>query len=97
MLAAARSLQSRGAQSVLVTLGEEGSMLLSADGAVLEQAALPIPGGEMVDATGAGDACAAHDLPQSPLATISRNLPWPRPWDTHARTHRLLSMGGEGR
>lgn len=56
VLAAAKSLQSRGANNVLVTLGSEGSVLLAADGRVVEQPALSVPGGKIVDTTGAGDA-----------------------------------------
>jgi ribokinase len=56
VIAAAKSLQARGAANVLVTLGADGSLLLRADGTLIEQAAVPIPGGKMIDATGAGDA-----------------------------------------
>ena len=56
VVAAAKKLQERGARAVLVTLGAEGSLLLTPDGDVLEQPALPAPGGKVVDATGAGDA-----------------------------------------
>lgn len=56
VVTAARSLQSRGAKNVLVTLGERGSLLLSSDGSVLRQGPMPLPGGRVVDATGAGDA-----------------------------------------
>lgn len=55
ILAAGRSLQSRGARNVLVTLGGDGSLLLEEGGRVVRQGALPIPGGRVVDATGAGD------------------------------------------
>jgi hypothetical protein len=54
--AAARSLQARGARAVLVTLGARGSMLLQADGTVLHQPPLPVPGGKVEDTTGAGGA-----------------------------------------
>jgi len=56
VIAAAKSLQARGAANVLVTLGADGSLLLRADGTLIEQEAVPIPGGKMIDATGAGDA-----------------------------------------
>ena len=56
VLAAARSLRDRGASNVLVTLGAEGALLLTSAGQVLEQPALAVPGGTVVDATGAGDA-----------------------------------------
>lgn len=55
VIAAARALQARGARCVLVTLGAAGSLLLTAAGEVLEQPAAPVPGGKVVDATGAGD------------------------------------------
>ena len=50
--AAARLLVERGARNVLLTLGSRGAMLVSRDGTVLRQAALPVPGGVVVDATG---------------------------------------------
>lgn len=56
VLAAARSLRARGARNVLVTLGAEGSVLLTSDDQLIEQPPLAIPGGRVVDATGAGDA-----------------------------------------
>ena len=56
VLAAAKSLQQRGAAHVLVTLAERGSLLLGPGGSVLRQAALPPPGGSALDATAAGDA-----------------------------------------
>ena len=56
VLAAAKSLQARGATNVLVTRGEHGSLLLTPDGEVIEQQALDVPGGRVVDSTGAGDA-----------------------------------------
>jgi len=55
LLAAARSLQARGARNVLVTRGEAGALLLAEDGRVLRQPAAAIPGGKAVDETGAGD------------------------------------------
>ena len=56
VLAAAKSLQARGATNVLVTRGAHGSLLLTSDGEVIEQQALDVPGGRVVDSTGAGDA-----------------------------------------
>jgi hypothetical protein len=57
VLAAAASLTARGARNVLVTLGPRGALLLAADGSLLRQEALPLPGGgAVVDATAAGDA-----------------------------------------
>lgn len=63
VLAACRHLQALGARSVLVTMGAEGSLLLTETGEVLHQAA--VKAGEVVDETGAGDNfraafCAAH-------------------------------------
>ena len=56
-IAAARALQAKGAQAVLVTLGSRGAFLLSPDGSLVEQGTCPIPrGGQVVDETGAGDA-----------------------------------------
>jgi len=41
----------------LATLGDRGSLLLQADGTtVLRQQPLPVPGGKVLDTTGAGDA-----------------------------------------
>ena len=53
--AAAQRLQAQGARNVLITLGEEGAMLLCEGGKVLRETSCPIPGGKMVDATAAGD------------------------------------------
>eukprot|EP00967_Tisochrysis_lutea_P148494 scaffold283900_cov32-Tisochrysis_lutea.AAC.2 len=55
-IAAAASLQRRGARNVLVTLGAHGALLLDEAGTVTHQSASVIPGGAVVDATGAGDA-----------------------------------------
>jgi hypothetical protein len=55
-LAAAASLTARGARAVLVTLAERGALLLRADGTVLRQGPLPVPGGVVADGTAAGDA-----------------------------------------
>ena len=53
--AAARSLQARGARNVLVTLGSDGALLLDRNGAMLRQGVCAVPGGVVVDETGAGD------------------------------------------
>jgi ribokinase len=55
VLAAAQSLKDRGVKNVLVTLGSEGSLLLTENGNILRQVACPPPGGVTVDETGAGD------------------------------------------
>lgn len=52
---AVKSLQRRGAQNVLVTLGKEGSMLEMRDGQSFRLNSVPPPGGKVVDTTGAGD------------------------------------------
>ena len=52
---AAKALQAKGCKNVGVTLGSEGSILLTADGQFLKEGCLPIPGGKVVDTTGAGD------------------------------------------
>lgn len=59
VLKAARALIARGAQNVLVTLGGDGSVLVSSGGTVIRQKTCPLPGGagaKVVDETGAGDA-----------------------------------------
>ena len=56
VLAAAKSLQVRGARNVLITLGDQGSVLLCEGGELLKQGCCPVPGGKVVDATAAGDA-----------------------------------------
>ena len=53
---AAKALQARGVQNVLVTLGSRGAFLLGPDGKLLQQGSCPVPGGHAVDETGAGDA-----------------------------------------
>ncbi|QDZ18423.1 ribokinase xylose isomerase [Chloropicon primus] len=53
---AARSLQQRGAANVLVTLGERGIILVTGEGRVVKQPAMPAV---VVDATAAGDAARA--------------------------------------
>ena len=58
-IAAARALRRDGAAGVkhiMVTLGERGSILLFANDTLLFQPAAPLPGGQLVDATAAGDA-----------------------------------------
>jgi sugar/nucleoside kinase (ribokinase family) len=58
IISAAGVLLARGAQNVLITLGEAGSILVSHGGTVLRQACSPLPGpdGKVLDETGAGDA-----------------------------------------
>lgn len=53
VLAAARSLQARGARNVLVTLGDNGSLLLTEAGEVVRRGVVPVQ--TVVDETGAGD------------------------------------------
>ena len=55
VLGAARALQARGARAVLVTLGANGALLLTADGDIVRQPPCAVPGGAVVDETGAGD------------------------------------------
>lgn len=55
VVAAARSLQKKGVKNVLCTLGADGAVLVTADGKVLRQKSCPVPGGKVVDTTGAGD------------------------------------------
>lgn len=55
MVAAARTLQKKGVKNVLCTLGSDGAVLITADGKVLRQKCCPVPGGKVVDTTGAGD------------------------------------------
>jgi ribokinase len=60
VVAAARSLQARGARNVLVTLGDKGSILVrercgQGHGDVLRAECCAIPGGVAVDETGCGD------------------------------------------
>ena len=57
MIAAARSLIDRGARNVLVTMGEDGSLLVGGavgGGAVVQEPSFPVD--HVIDATGAGDA-----------------------------------------
>eukprot|EP00892_Ulva_mutabilis_P003290 jgi/Ulvmu1/1332/UM011_0060.1 len=53
VVAAARELQGQGARDVLVKLGSKGSLLIAADGGVLEQPCFAVS--SVVDTTGAGD------------------------------------------
>jgi ribokinase len=53
VVAAARQLQSRGARSVVVTLGERGCLVVPVAGKVTT---IPAPAVEVIDTTGAGDA-----------------------------------------
>jgi len=55
VVAAARMVQQRGVKNVLVTLGASGAILVCADGKVFKQGIFPVPGGKVVDTTGAGD------------------------------------------
>mmetsp|Transcript_9701 Transcript_9701/g.24880 ORF Transcript_9701/g.24880 Transcript_9701/m.24880 type:complete len:681 (-) Transcript_9701:510-2552(-) len=58
VLEAARSLLKRGAQNVLVTLGSRGSLLVgeaAGEEGLLRQECAAVPGGVVVDETGAGD------------------------------------------
>ena len=65
-VSAARALQARGAQHVLVTLGHDGALLLCPDGSVLRQPPLPVPGGKVVDSTGAG----GLPVPPAPMRSL---------------------------
>ena len=53
VIKAAEYLQSRGAPSVLVTLGSQGSLMLQQDGSIVKQQCFQAP--SVVDETGAGD------------------------------------------
>jgi len=55
VIAAARTLQSKGVKNVLVTLGADGAIWLTSGGLVVRQSSYPVPGGRVVDTTGAGD------------------------------------------
>ncbi|CAJ1338543.1 unnamed protein product [Effrenium voratum] len=55
VVAAAKSLQKRGVKNVLCTLGADGAVLVGPDGSVLRQPGIAVPGGKVVDTTGAGD------------------------------------------
>lgn len=59
ILAAARDLQAKGARNVLVSLGEDGALLLAEDGAVYRRAAYR---GEVRGTVGAGDSTIAGFL-----------------------------------
>jgi ribokinase len=54
ILEAAKDLQQQGASNVLVTRGSKGSVLLTEDGEIIQQPAIPVHG-KVVDETGAGD------------------------------------------
>lgn len=83
VVAAARSLISDGVSSVLVTLSERGAVLVAADGSVLTQPALPVPGGTVVDGTAAGHrsgcalthicwvVCPCHDAVRGSASSVS--------------------------
>ena len=53
ILAAAKSLQLRGARNVLVTLGADGSLLLTEKGEIIKQSSFLVD--KVIDETGAGD------------------------------------------
>jgi len=53
IVAAAKSLQAKGARNVLVTLGEEGCLLVTEQGEIVRQAGLKVE--RVIDETGAGD------------------------------------------
>jgi len=55
IVAAAKQLQKRGPKNVLVTLGGDGAILVDEQGTVTRQGAFKVPGGKVVDTTGAGD------------------------------------------
>lgn len=59
VLAAARDLQEKGARNVLVSLGEDGALLLTEEGAVVRRAAYR---GEVRGTVGAGDSTVAGYL-----------------------------------
>lgn len=56
VIAAAEEMKTRGAQNVLVSLGDEGAVLCAADGRRLYQ---PTPEGDVVGTVGAGDSLVA--------------------------------------
>ena len=56
VLIAGLELVARGAKRVLVTLGARGAIVIGATGVLARHHALPVPGGEVVDGTAAGDA-----------------------------------------
>lgn len=55
VVAAAKALKKKGVKNVLVTLGADGALLLSESGHVYRQSNFAVPGGKVVDTTGAGD------------------------------------------
>jgi hypothetical protein len=54
VVAAAQALLLKGVRHVLVTLADRRALLVAADGSVIFQEALPVPGGQVVDGTAAG-------------------------------------------
>ncbi|KAK3249876.1 hypothetical protein CYMTET_40717 [Cymbomonas tetramitiformis] len=76
VLAAAAMLQRRGARNVLVTRGERGALLLTDSGGVLTTSSAAVPGGRILDETGAGDsfraAFAVAFIEGRPLAECMR-------------------------
>lgn len=61
VVAAAKELMVRGAENVLVSMGGDGAVLLTADGEVRRQ---PAPHGEVVGTVGAGDSTVAGFIAQ---------------------------------
>ena len=61
VVAAAKELMARGAENVLVSMGGDGAVLLTADGEVRRQ---PAPHGEVVGTVGAGDSTVAGFIAQ---------------------------------
>eukprot|EP00658_Telonema_sp_P-2_P060992 TRINITY_DN49761_c0_g1_i3.p1 TRINITY_DN49761_c0_g1~~TRINITY_DN49761_c0_g1_i3.p1 ORF type:complete len:175 (+),score=58.29 TRINITY_DN49761_c0_g1_i3:119-643(+) len=55
IVAACKQLQTKGVANVSVTLGSKGSLLVTKDGRLFKQLPCKIPGGRVVDTTGAGD------------------------------------------
>jgi len=55
IVAAAKKLQVKGVKNLLVTLGGDGAILIEESGKVTRQSACAVPGGKIVDTTGAGD------------------------------------------
>ena len=59
IVAAARRLQDKGARNVLISLGEDGAILVSADGTEYSR---PAPAGIVVNSVGCGDSMVAGFL-----------------------------------
>ena len=75
VLEMARFLQSKGGRNILVTQGSRGATLLTAEGQVYEQLALPVA--HVVDETGAGDCFrAAFCVALSEGQTLPECLRW---------------------